>query len=440
MGKKYINFYSLMPLTAILVLTLLILSSCVSSTPLQDEQVPVQDEPVPVQEEEVEDIEEITGITEEETLDKHELAFPEAAEIENRYTVQDAFPGISFNRPLGLQNAGDGSGRLFVVEQGGRIYLIYNDLGDDARLFLDITGRVDDSGNEMGLLGLAFHPDFKDNGNFFLNYTDGNNTVISRFTVNIDNPDSADPESEEIILTFPQPYSNHNGGHLEFGPSDGYLYIATGDGGSGGDPQGNAQNLETLLGKILRIDVDNKDTGLNYAIPPDNPFYDNAGGYREEIYAYGLRNPWRFSIDALTSRLWAADVGQNRIEEINIIEKGGNYGWNIMEGSLCFNPPESCDPTGLELPVYEYEHHLGRSITGGFVYRGEDMPALEGAYIYADFISGIIWGLWYREGEESRNFTLVETGLNISSFGIDENYELYLTAFDGKIYRLVPLS
>ena len=221
---------------------------------------------------------------------------------------------------------------------------------------------------------------------------------------------------------------------------DGYLYIATGDGGSGGDPQGNGQNRETLLGKILRMDVDSKDSGLNYAIPPDNPFTGNTEGYREEIYAYGLRNPWRFSFDPLTNRLWAADVGQDTVEEIDLIEKGGNYGWNIMEGSLCFNPPAGCDPKGLELPVYEYEHPLGDSITGGYVYRGEELPMLQGAYIYGDFVSGLIWGLWYEEGKGNRNFTLAETGLNISSFGIDEDNELYLTAFDGKIYRLILQS
>lgn len=434
MNKIYFNFFSLIPvlLIAIFVLTLFILPSCVYMSE--------QDEEVAAQEEEVQDTESDKNGSEEETAIDSELPFPEEEEIENRFMVQDAFPGISFNRPLDLQHAGDGSGRLFIVEQGGRIYMIDNYSAEDIRLFLDISGRVDDSGNEMGLLGLAFHPEFKNNGSFFVNYTNRNNTVISRFTVNSDNPDSADPAGEEVILTFLQPYSNHNGGQLAFGPEDGYLYIASGDGGSGGDPQGNAQNRETLLGKILRIDVDNRDPGLNYAIPSDNPFTGNTEGYREEIYAYGLRNPWRFSFDPLTERLWAADVGQDRIEEINLIKKGGNYGWNIMEGSLCFNPSSGCDSTDLELPVYEYDHSLGRSITGGFIYRGEDIPVLEGAYIYGDFVSGLIWGLWYEEGEGSSNFTMTETGLNISSFGIDEDYELYLTAFDGKIYRLVPRS
>ena len=364
----------------------------------------------------------------------------EQQSIENLFTVTDAFPGILFDRPLDLQNASDGSGRLFIVEQGGRIYVINNPSTAEAELFLDISDRVDDSGNEMGLLGLAFHPDFKTNDKFFVNYTTGGSTVISRFMVDPDNPGIADKTSEEVLLTFSQPYSNHNGGKITFGPDDGYLYIATGDGGSGGDPQGNAQNLKTLLGKILRIDVDRKESGLNYTIPPDNPFVGNREGYRQEIYAYGLRNPWRFSFDLSTNRLWAADVGQDRVEEIDIIEKGKNYGWNIMEGSLCFKPPAGCDQTGLELPVYEYRHPLGESITGGYVYRGDNLPMLQGIYIYGDYVTGIIWGLPYNEGKETQNFILTKTNLNISSFGIDEDSELYFTAFDGKIYRLIMLN
>jgi glucose/arabinose dehydrogenase len=407
--------------------------------------------PEPVQEEVAAGEEEVTGgevveeeeaaKEEEEVINDSELIFPVTDEVENRFMLQDAFQGITFTRPLDLQNAGDSSGRLFIVEQSGRISIIDpSSLETSAVLFLDISDRVDDSSNEMGLLGLAFHPDFENNGSFFVNYTDGNNTVISRFTLSSDNPDSADAASEEILLTFQQPYPNHNGGQLVFGPDDGYLYIATGDGGSGGDPHGNGQNLGTLLGKILRIDVDSQDPGLNYTIPHDNPFTGNTEDYREEIYAYGLRNPWRFSFDSPTNRMWTADVGQDTMEEIDIIEKGGNYGWNIMEGSLCYNPRSGCDSAGLELPIYEYEHSLGESITGGYVYRGENLPLLKGAYIYADYISGTIWGIWYEEGTDISNFTLSETGLNISSFGIDENNELYLTAFDGKIYRLVPLS
>ncbi|MHB1347948.1 MAG: PQQ-dependent sugar dehydrogenase [Candidatus Humimicrobiaceae bacterium] len=356
--------------------------------------------------------------------------------LENKFIVKDAFPGLAFNSPLDLQNAGDGTGRIFVAEQSGRIFVITGKADKKAEEFLDINERIDDSGNEEGLLGLAFHPDFKNNGWFFVNYTGANSTNISRFNVYRDNPDLADPDSEEIILTFSQPFSNHNGGKLAFNPDDGFLYISAGDGGGAGDPQGNGQNLKTLLGKILRIDIDNKDTGLNYSIPPDNPFKGNTEGYREEIYAYGLRNPWRFSFDSATGLLWAADVGQNKIEEIDIIQKGKNYGWSIMEGSFCYDPPSGCNAEGLELPVYEYQHPLGKSITGGYVYHGELLPVLNGAYVYADFVSGYIWALAYSDNQNVQNFTLAKTDLNISSFGVDEKQELYFTSFDGKIYQL----
>lgn len=357
--------------------------------------------------------------------------FAEAREVENRYTVEDAFPGITFEQPLDLQTASDGSGRIFVVEQGGRIYVIPGPKSTEKELFLDIREMVDDGSSEMGLLGLAFHPDFAENGYIFVNYTNTSGTVVARFTAS---ENQADQDSRMIILTFTQPFRNHNGGQLAFG-TDGYLYISTGDGGSGGDPQGHGQNRQTFHGNILRIDINEQGPRGNYVIPPDNPFVGNDEGYLEEIYAYGLRNPWRFSFDS-ADRLWAADVGQSTVEEINIIEKGKNYGWNIMEGSLCFNPPADCDLTGLELPVYEYLHPLGRSITGGYVYDGSELPQLKGAYIYADYITGLIWGLWYHEEYEPVNYTLTNTDLNITSFGLDEDNELYMTAFDGIIYRL----
>jgi glucose/arabinose dehydrogenase len=362
--------------------------------------------------------------------------FPKANEVENRFTIQNAFPGLKFNRPLCLQNAGDGSSRVFVVEQDGRIYVIENNPVVKSELFLDISDRIDNSGNEMGLLGLAFHPDFKKNGLFFVNYTNSTSTVISKFKIDPVNPNKADPSSEEVILTFTQPYSNHNGGQLAFGPDDGYLYIGVGDGGSEGDPKGNGQDCNTLLGKILRIDINKKDPGLNYGIPPDNPFVNNSQGKKGEIFAYGLRNTWRFSFDPQSGRLWAGDVGQDKVEEIDLIAKGKNYGWNIMEGSLCYNPSSGCNTSGLELPLYEYLHPLGDAVIGGYVYGGQKLPLLYGAYLYADYGTGLIWGLWYQEGNKPQNFTLSNTKLNISSFGVDENNELYLTAFDGKIYNL----
>ena len=360
------------------------------------------------------------------------ITFPRAEDVEDRFAVEEVFGEVTFDRPLDLQVAGDGSGRIFVVEQGGRIYSLEGPDSSERERFLDIADRVDDSGFEMGLLGLAFHPQFADNGYFFVNYTRSGETVVARFSAS---SDRADPESEVIVLSFPQPFRNHNGGQLAFGP-DGYLYIATGDGGGGGDPRGHGQDPTTFHGNILRIDVDTATPGGEYAIPPDNPFVGNDDGWLEEIYAYGLRNPWRFSFDPVTDRLWVADVGQDRVEEINIVEGGGNYGWNIMEGSLCFDPPEGCDPSGLELPVYEYHHPLGRSITGGHVYRGERLPVLEGAYIYGDYVTGRIWGLWYEEGREPENYQLADTDRNITAFGVDEGKELYFTAFDGKVYRL----
>jgi glucose/arabinose dehydrogenase len=362
--------------------------------------------------------------------------------------IKMAFPNLSFTRPLDLENAGDGTNRLFVVEQRGVISVFPNDSNvTQKKNFLDIQGRVDDGGNEEGLLGLAFHPDYETNGYFYVNYTasNPNRTVISRFSVSTQNPDSADENSEFEILSFSQPYSNHNGGNVAFGPSDGYLYIAVGDGGSGGDPQCNAQNLQTLLGSISRIDVDTTIGNQHYGIPLDNPFAGNTQGYREEIYAYGLRNPWRFSFDPVTNWLWAGDVGQNTYEEVDVVEKGGNYGWNIFEGVHCFDAPpcqtRSCNDTpGLEMPIWEYSHSLGSSITGGYVYHGPTVPELEGKYIYGDFGSGRIWSLEYDEISPPTNTLLIDTNLGIASFGVDQNNELYICAFNGKIYRFKPTA
>ena len=354
------------------------------------------------------------------------------------YKTAVAFPQLEFTRPVDLQHPPDDSDRIFVVEQAGVISVFPNNASASTKkTFLDIRDKVDDGGNEEGLLGLAFHPNYASNGHFYVNYTAArpNRTVISRFKVSASDPDVADPNSEFVLMTFSQPYSNHNGGQVSFGP-DGFLYIGTGDGGSGGDPEENGQSLKTLLGKILRIDVDNPKGDLPYGIPPDNPFANNTNGYREEIYAYGLRNPWRFSFDAANGRLWAGDVGQNAWEEVDIIEKGGNYGWNTMEGNHCFDPRNGCDRSGLISPIHEYDRDAGISITGGFVYRGPTLTTLEGKYIYADFATRRIWALDHSNMNKPVNTLLLQADFNISSFGIDQHAELYLCGFDGKIHKL----
>lgn len=345
-----------------------------------------------------------------------------------------AFPNLTFRRPVDLQQPADNSNRLFVVEQEGIISVFDRDANvSSKKTYLDITDRVDDGGNEEGLLGLAFHPNYVTNGFFYVNYTasNPNRTVISRFSVSSD-PDKADADSEQVILSFSQPYSNHNGGQVSFGP-DGFLYIAIGDGGSGGDPHNNGQDRTTLLGTIARIDV-NSGGAMNYSIPDDNPFKGNTSGYREEIYAYGLRNPWRFSFDAETGQLWTADVGQNSYEEVDIIEKGGNYGWKLMEGKHCFT--RNCVQSGLKLPVWEYPRNEGVSVTGGFVYRGDLLTSLKGKYIYADFGSQKIWALDVTDITKPLNTELVVASFPVASFGVDVDNELYICGFDGKIHKL----
>jgi glucose/arabinose dehydrogenase len=360
------------------------------------------------------------------------------AQNEGDIAVERAFPSLGFDNPVDLQHAGDGSDRLFVVEQPGRIQVFDNDAAvTSTDTFLDITDRVT-SGGEQGLLGLAFHPDYANNGYFYVDYTASgpSRTVISRFEVDPADPNRADANSEVVLLEVAQPFGNHNGGQIRFGP-DGFLYIALGDGGSGRDPEENGEDPTTLLGSLLRIDVDNPSGGLNYGIPAGNPFVGNADGFREEIYAYGLRNPWRFSFDPPTGQLWLADVGQGDYEEIDIIENGGNYGWDVMEGTHCFEPSSGCNMEGLILPVHEYDHDFGQSVTGGFVYRGARVPELTGQYIYADFVSGSIWA--YDEATDS-NVELIDTNLGISSFGVDEAQELYFTAFDGRIYHFTSAT
>ncbi|MFX1234943.1 MAG: PQQ-dependent sugar dehydrogenase, partial [Promethearchaeota archaeon] len=350
------------------------------------------------------------------------------------YNFRNAFPNLSFSFPVGIYEPGDESNRLFVLELGGKIYSFNNDVNETQKtLFLDISDYVS-IGGERGLLGLAFHPNFSINGFFYLDYTNTTgDTVISRFKVDDTDNSIANKSSEKIILRINQPYSNHNGGQLAFGP-DGYLYIAVGDGGSAGDPQGNSQNRGTLHGSILRIDVDNGDP---YSIPNDNPFYGNVNGYKEEIFAFGLRNPWRFSFDFNTNLLWAADVGQDAWEEIDIIESGKNYGWNAFEGNHPYN--SGTNVTKVEPPIFEYAHGVGHSITGGFVYRGSQLPDLLGKYIYADFEFGQIWALDYDGIHPNKNNILVDTNSAITSFGLDTNNELYFCASNGQIYELIRI-
>jgi len=338
------------------------------------------------------------------------------------------------NQPAHITHAGDGSGRLFVVEQTGSIRIIKNGILLSTP-FLDITNSVKCC-DEQGLLSLAFPPDYPSKGYFYVNYTrkpDGD-TIISRYFVT-ENPDVADADSEEIILAIDQPFPNHNGGLLVFGP-DGFLYIGMGDGGSGGDPFDNAQNPGSLLGKMLRIDVE---SGIApYIIPSSNPFTETTG-FRGEIWALGYRNPWRFSFDRGTDDLYIADVGQDLFEEVDFkraSSKGGeNYGWNIMEGTHCFNSSR-CNQTGLVLPVAEYDHSQGCSITGGFVYRGQNFPRMQGVYFYGDFCSGNIWGL-KREVNTWQNALLLDTPHSVSTFGEDELGNIYLADYsNGDIYMI----
>jgi glucose/arabinose dehydrogenase len=339
-----------------------------------------------------------------------------------------------FTSPVYATNADDGSNRLFIVEQQGKIILI-KDSSIITTPFLDITSQIL-SGGEKGLFSVAFSPDYSDKGYFYVSYTrkpDGA-SVVSRFMVDPENADGALASSEEIILTVDQPYSNHNGGQIAFG-LDNYLYIGFGDGGSGGDPEGNGQKTDTLLGKILRIDVESGESP--YVIPTNNPFVGQAN-YRPEIWALGLRNPWRFSFDRRMGNLFTADVGQNSWEEINFQSKtslgGENYGWNIMEGAHCYNS-ESCDQSNLILPVYEYNHSQGRSITGGYVYRGSNARCMQGIYFFGDYVNGKIWGLKKIRGEWQGNL-LLDTGLNISSFGESEDGRLLVIDINGNIYEI----
>lgn len=343
-----------------------------------------------------------------------------------------------FNRPVSIKHAGDD--RLFIVEQDGIIKILNSNGTTESTNFLDIDAQVRSIGNEQGLLGLAFHPNYSTNGYFFINYINNSgNTVVSRFSRSSANPSVADPNSELIILTYSQPFSNHNGGDMAFG-ADGYLYISSGDGGSGGDPQNNSQNLGNLLGKIIRIDVNNSTVSNPYDIPADNPFIGNSAAL-DEIWAYGLRNPWRFSFDSLTNDIWIADVGQNEFEEINTAsatDAGLNYGWRCYEANDIFNN-SGCPPSSnLTFPVAEYSHtqdgDFKCSITGGYRYRGTTYPNFDGLYFFADYCSGEIGFLRFENN--SWIMTLEDFPGNWAAFGEDLNGELLVSSLSGSIYKL----
>jgi glucose/arabinose dehydrogenase len=367
-----------------------------------------------------------------------------AAQADIQITVGEIVAS-GFTRPVQVTHAGDGSGRLFVVEQTGYIRIIQNGAVLSTP-FLNVSDRVTCCG-EQGLLGLAFHPNYQSNGDFYINYTRNGDgaTIIARYRVSA-NPNVADPNSATTLLTISQPYANHNGGQVMFGP-DGYLYIGMGDGGGGGDPDRNAQNKNTLLGAMLRIDVDG---GTPYANPPDNPYVGTDG--RDEIWAIGLRNPWRFSFDRATGDLYIGDVGQNAWEEISFQAAGTpgsvNFGWPCREGTHTYTTESPCNQpaflAGLTNPIAEYSHSLGRSVTGGFVYRGALYPALVGRYFYADYVTGRIWSL-VKTGSNPTTWSApaleLDTGLNVSAFGEDESGELYITGYaDGTVRRLGDAS
>ncbi len=358
--------------------------------------------------------------------------------------VEKAFPNLRINRAVLVTHAGDGTNRMFVPSQLGTINVFPNDPGvEETKVFLDIESRVvyEDKENEKGVLGLAFHPKYRENGQFFVYYTPTktrkpNTVVVSRFHVSKNDPNVADPRSEEELLRIEHPFWNHKGGTLVFGP-DGFLYIAVGDGGLANDPYGNGQNLKTHLGKILRIDVDHQDAGKKYAVPTDNPFAGQEGKALGEIWAYGMRNPWRISFDRKTGTLWCADVGQDFWEEVDLITKGGNYGWNLREGVHRFGPAGSNARHDLIDPIWEYHHEIGKSITGGHVYRGKKLPQLVGCYLYADYVTGKVSALKYDEQNKTvvANYSIRGNVMPVMSFGEDEQGEAYYTTDAGQIFR-----
>jgi glucose/arabinose dehydrogenase len=364
------------------------------------------------------------------------VATPKGSIGEGAIALQTVVDGL--DAPLDIATAGDGTGRLYVAEQGGTVRIV-----DGGTLlptpFLDISSLTT-AGGERGLLGIAFHPKFADDPRVFVDYTDlDGNTVVSSFEVGLD-ADAVDPDSERVILQVKQPFANHNGGALAFGP-DGMLYISLGDGGSGGDPQGNGQNLGTLLAKILRIDVDVAEGAeAAYTIPDDNPYADGANGAMPETWVSGLRNPWRMRFDRPTGDLWIGDVGQGAWEEIDVVRtgtKGQDFGWNVMEGSHCYQPSDGCDQSGLTLPVAEYDHSLGCAVIGGVVVRDPATPTLDGRYLFSDACSGNIWAL-DPTGDARREPTrILDSGRSISSINMGDDGTVYMTDLGGELVRVV---
>jgi glucose/arabinose dehydrogenase len=353
----------------------------------------------------------------------------------------NAFPNLTFNRPIHITHADDGTNRLFAIQQNGHVIVFANDSATSiSTTFLDIEEKISSVGDEEGLLGLAFHPNYTTNGYFYVNYTAPSplRTVIARYSVSPTDPDKADSLSEYKILEILQPEVNHNGGTVAFGP-DSFLYIGMGDGGPGLDPENRAQDRTQLLGKFLRINVNDTTATTRYTIPPDNPFVGNPNGYKEEIWAWGFRNPWKFSFDHITGQLWTGDVGQSDREEVDLVERGGNYGWVLMEGSICNPWFSTCDTAGLMLilPVKDYGRSLGTTVIGGHVYRGYRRPELNGAYMYGDFSSGRIWMLRYENGQLTADSLLIQTPYLICSFGVDQDKELYVGTYShtSGIYR-----
>lgn len=368
-----------------------------------------------------------------------------AGNVRAQYVLQDAYPTLTFNSITECQTAPDAANRLFVVSQKGIIYVLNMSTNPPTqKVFLDISSRVSpsSSGSEVGLLGLAFHPSYVTNRYFYVDFTNtpsgGSLTsYIARYEVSPTNPDSALRSTETIFLTQAQPYSNHNGGKIAFGP-DGYLYIAFGDGGSGGDPQGNGQNRATFLGKILRIDVNSASGGNQYSIPPTNPYFGSTQ-YKQEIFCYGMRNPWRFSFDLPTGRLWCADVGQSAREEVDIIVSGGNYGWNVMEGNLCYSPSSGCDTSGKIRPIVDYGRTDCSSITGGYVVRSSpQLPQLEGQYVLGDYGTRKVFSISYN-GTTATSTLLLTASTAISSWGVDKSNNVYACTYStsGKLLKLV---